>query len=152
MDNKTAKRIVKEIIDDLSDRRGLRQEWEQIDDDTQHEIRDTWVKIVLKADSPLFHLKGRSMNAAKRYESIPVVVDAIQWTGDNIEAAEKFCPHLVTRRTAPDLLKHAEIRQHGMISVRPGDWIVLQGRLYMAMIDESFQQQFRDKESTKLGY
>ena len=48
MDAKTinAKLAVEAIITDLSDRRGLRQEWEQIDDDILDEIRDTWTLIV----------------------------------------------------------------------------------------------------------
>ena len=37
-----ARRIVAAIIRDFTDRRGLRQEWEQIDDETQAEIRDEW--------------------------------------------------------------------------------------------------------------
>lgn len=32
-----------DIINDLSDRRGLRQEWEQIDGDIQDEIIETWI-------------------------------------------------------------------------------------------------------------
>lgn len=42
-----AEKIVAALIKDLSDRRGLRHEWEQIDDDIQEEIRNTWVAIVL---------------------------------------------------------------------------------------------------------
>ena len=34
------------IIADLTDRRGLRQEWEQIDDDIKTEIRNTWLDIM----------------------------------------------------------------------------------------------------------
>ena len=49
MNEETAKKIVDAIIDDLSDRRGLRQEWEQTDDETQQEIKDEWVAIVLAA-------------------------------------------------------------------------------------------------------
>ena len=41
-----AKNIVDKIIRDLSDRRGLRQEWEQIDLDIQEEIKETWIGIV----------------------------------------------------------------------------------------------------------
>lgn len=37
------------IIEDLTDRRGLRQEWEQIDDDTQEEIKGRWRGIVADA-------------------------------------------------------------------------------------------------------
>ena len=43
--------IVDEIIKDMSDRRGLRQEWDLIDEDVQEEIRETWrgiVKDILK--------------------------------------------------------------------------------------------------------
>lgn len=48
MDHKTinAKLAVEAIIADLSDRRGLGQEWEQIDEDIQDEIRDQWTLIV----------------------------------------------------------------------------------------------------------
>ncbi len=42
-----AESIVNDIIKDLTDRRGLRQEWECIDQDIQQEIRDEWKKIVL---------------------------------------------------------------------------------------------------------
>ena len=34
------------LISDISDRRGLRQEWEQIDGDIQDEIIDGWIKII----------------------------------------------------------------------------------------------------------
>jgi len=43
-----ASQIVREIVADLSDRRGLRHEWEQIDPDIQREIVETWTKIVTK--------------------------------------------------------------------------------------------------------
>lgn len=41
-----AENIVDAIIEDFTDRRGLRQEWEQIDADVQAEIRQTWIDIV----------------------------------------------------------------------------------------------------------
>ncbi len=37
-----------DIIADLSDRRGLRQEWEEIDGDIQDEIIDKWIGILEK--------------------------------------------------------------------------------------------------------
>ncbi len=43
-----AQRIAGAIELDISDRRGLRQEWEQIDPDTQDDIRDEWAKIISK--------------------------------------------------------------------------------------------------------
>ena len=38
--------IVFSIKKDFTDRGGLRQEWEQIDNDIQNEILETWVKDV----------------------------------------------------------------------------------------------------------
>lgn len=35
-----------DIISDISNRRGLRQEWEQIDGDIQDEIIDKWMEII----------------------------------------------------------------------------------------------------------
>jgi hypothetical protein len=38
--------IVDRIIEDLSDRRGLRQEWDMIDPEIQQNIRAAWTSIV----------------------------------------------------------------------------------------------------------
>jgi len=43
-----AQQIVELIESDLTDRRGLRQEWEHIDYDIQDEIRDTWAELIRK--------------------------------------------------------------------------------------------------------
>lgn len=48
-DEMTDKRIIKMldwIVCDLSDRRGLGQEWEQIDEKIQSEILMTWYNII----------------------------------------------------------------------------------------------------------
>ncbi len=47
-DDVKPKKIVEAIIDDLSDRRGLGNEWEQIDEDVQKEIIDKWIGIIKK--------------------------------------------------------------------------------------------------------
>lgn len=44
-----AARAVDNIIADLTDRRGLRQEWKGIDKEIQKEIRNQWRAIVEKA-------------------------------------------------------------------------------------------------------
>lgn len=41
-----AKNILFNIVEDFTDRRGLRQEWEQIDNGIQEEILQTWLKII----------------------------------------------------------------------------------------------------------
>jgi hypothetical protein len=42
-----AKRIVEAIIDDLTDRSGLKQEWWGIDREIQEEIKQKWIEIVM---------------------------------------------------------------------------------------------------------
>jgi hypothetical protein len=44
-----ADKAVDKIIYDLSDRRGLRQEWDQIDDEIKCEIKAIWTKIIRRA-------------------------------------------------------------------------------------------------------
>lgn len=40
--------IVFDILEDLKDRRGLRQSFEWIDDETQDEIVETWISLTEK--------------------------------------------------------------------------------------------------------
>ena len=40
------KEIVFAILHDFTDRRGLRQEWEQIEEDIKEEMIQTWIDIV----------------------------------------------------------------------------------------------------------
>lgn len=53
---------VKQIIDDLTNRRGLGHEWDAIDDDIQAEIKARWTEIIEDAiiesyESPEEHEK-----------------------------------------------------------------------------------------------
>lgn len=50
MERQTAENIISDIIEDLTDRKGLRQGWEQIGEDIQIEIFEAWQDIVLKGD------------------------------------------------------------------------------------------------------
>lgn len=47
MDKKIAKEVVDLLVKDLCNRRGLRQEWEGIDDDIRKEIREKWISLIL---------------------------------------------------------------------------------------------------------
>ena len=40
---------VQAILDDMSDRSGLSNAWDDIDADIQNEIREEWIKLVLQA-------------------------------------------------------------------------------------------------------
>lgn len=44
--DRNSKRILFDIVSDLTDRRGFRQEWEQADEDIQEEILSTWLEII----------------------------------------------------------------------------------------------------------
>ncbi|HVY65914.1 MAG TPA: hypothetical protein VHH11_13915 [Gammaproteobacteria bacterium] len=44
-----AEHAVAAIVADLTDRRGLRQAWEAIDDDVREEIAETWAQLLAKA-------------------------------------------------------------------------------------------------------
>lgn len=44
--NATARKIVSALEDDFTDRRGLRQQWDMIDDEIKRDIRAEWRKIV----------------------------------------------------------------------------------------------------------
>ena len=46
-----AKIAVNKILEDLTDRRGLRQAWEAIDDSIRTEIRAEWEQIIREAAS-----------------------------------------------------------------------------------------------------
>ena len=52
---------VYDIIADLSDRRGLRQEWEQIDADIQDEIISKWLGII----------RGKKVKSKKKKVILP---------------------------------------------------------------------------------
>jgi hypothetical protein len=43
---KTARAVVGRILKDLTDRKGLRHVWDEIDETIQEEIYDTWLEIV----------------------------------------------------------------------------------------------------------
>lgn len=65
--------LVAAIEKDFTDRRGLRQEWEQIDESTKAEIREAWTKIITdggealaedeKAITIIFTPRGRTVRA-----------------------------------------------------------------------------------------
>ena len=42
----SSKKILFEIVRDFKDRRGLKQEWDEIDEDVQEEIFETWLEII----------------------------------------------------------------------------------------------------------
>lgn len=45
-----AKAIVKAIIADLSGRKGIGDEWDQIDSDIKREIKAEWIRLVIGKD------------------------------------------------------------------------------------------------------
>lgn len=43
---KLATKIMNAILDDVTDRKGWRHEWDDFDEDVQQEIRETWIAII----------------------------------------------------------------------------------------------------------
>ena len=41
-----SRKMVNKILEDLTDRRGLRQAWDEIDEEIQEEIRTSWTIII----------------------------------------------------------------------------------------------------------
>ena len=50
MDEKLVENIVEKIIEELSERKCLRCQWDQFDDDLKNEIRERCKQIILKLD------------------------------------------------------------------------------------------------------
>ena len=46
MNDEKINEIIEEIIEDISDRRGLKNEWNGIDKDIQDEIKEVWFNII----------------------------------------------------------------------------------------------------------
>lgn len=49
MNSKEAQKIARLVLDDLTDRRGFRQAWDDCDRDTRKEMRDTVARIIEQA-------------------------------------------------------------------------------------------------------
>jgi hypothetical protein len=52
MDENTIVAIIEDMINDISDRRGIGDEWSEIDEDIKDEIRATWIEIIKKHANP----------------------------------------------------------------------------------------------------
>ena len=48
MTRELATKIIDKIIEDLSYRKGLDNEWDQCDEDIQNEIKETWIDIIMR--------------------------------------------------------------------------------------------------------
>lgn len=44
-----ARFAVKKIVRDLTGRKGLRQEWEQIDEEIRTEIEEEWTRLIIES-------------------------------------------------------------------------------------------------------
>lgn len=46
------------------------------------------------------------MTEPKKYMKLPTIVEAIQYTGENLEACKKFCPNLDSANTGTSVYIH----------------------------------------------
>lgn len=87
---------VDQLIADLTDRRGLRQEWEDIDEDIQAEIRETW-RAIIEAPSLVEKRVGEALemlqNAGMGLPGKPnTLVDMVQEMVTEIDRYEDTPP------------------------------------------------------------
>lgn len=56
MDKHEAGQAVAKLIADLTDRRGFRHVWDDMDDETRNDLRNRWIKILLDETDPPIEL------------------------------------------------------------------------------------------------
>ena len=76
---------VEEIVNDLSDRRGLGHEWGSIDDESQSEIMDTW-RVIVEA-----HISEAVAAERERIKRIILTRNVTNWTSEAL--AREFSRH-----------------------------------------------------------
>ncbi|TFG46377.1 MAG: hypothetical protein E4H40_07410 [Candidatus Brocadiia bacterium] len=69
-----------------------------------------------------------------RYRKKPVVIEAVQWTGENFDEIKKFCPNLAYHGTVGGLI--IETLEGGM-RARVDDFIIqgVKGEFYPCKLD-----------------
>ncbi len=70
MSSSLAKTIVDAIVNNLTDRKGLRHEWDNIDADVELEIRDEWAEIVDASIASLMNPGDAAIEAA--YDAVSI--------------------------------------------------------------------------------
>lgn len=68
MSEKTVQKTLKNLLADHNDRRGLRHQWEQIDEDIQEEIKAVWAEIIRKGQQAALLETADRLDALSRIE------------------------------------------------------------------------------------
>lgn len=93
MKNETAKNIVKKIVEDLCDRLGLQNEWDNIDKDTQKEIIKCWEKIASKeirsGESEALDEYAKESDGLAKEELIDMLEETAQKLTENLESLKE---------------------------------------------------------------
>lgn len=84
------------------------------------------------------------------YQTIPVTVEAVQWTGENVQEITSFLEPaglitLLINFTNPDHLQlQINTQQTGQIAPEVSDWLVNQGQKFFAMTDADFHAAYEE--------
>ena len=99
------RRAVRDIEKDLTDRRGLRQEWERIDDEIQDEIRNVWRDLVAKAMKPERDSAAKLADALRKItSSTDIITEFSQYSMGDV-----YCEAMdLVREIAADALAEYE--------------------------------------------
>ena len=80
----------------------------------------------------------------KRYRKKPVVIEAVQWTGDNLEDVQKLDPAIVRTTKLSDTVMISTLE--GTMIARPGYWIIrgVAGEIYPCdpeIFDQTYEEE-----------
>jgi len=78
-----AEQIVAKLKADFTDRRGFRQEWDQVDTDVREEMNATWMSIVEKILGEGPESKPLVLSADKVYEFGEASRPLMKWLAEN---------------------------------------------------------------------
>jgi hypothetical protein len=67
-----------------------------------------------------------------KFRKKPVVIEAVQWKGENWDELEKFCPYGLTQLTRNGLISISVDTLEGELHATVGDWIIkgIKGEFY----------------------
>lgn len=91
-------------------------------------------------------------SSTKQYRKKPVVVEALQWTGDNLESLRAFVPEEWRHNKITEPM--GIVTPEGVMEIKVGDWIIkgVKGEFYPCrpdIFELTYEQVERDSEKTR---
>lgn len=81
------------------------------------------------------------MNRPEEFEA-RYLVEAIRWTGDNLDAVQRFCGQVQPVEGVPEITIEL-LHLRSPVSVKAGDWIVKYANIFQVVADREFKSSYR---------